>query len=113
MSTCKLEESEQDLEDCFIKAASSYVHTLLARFETYFPSHQTTELKSKLWLLNPFGKQQPLGPLNNILKNDFCQKSFFSRGKHAEFWVRALNGSYRACDPKAQHSCAKFHNLLG
>ena len=95
MSTCKREESEQDLEHRITKAASSHVHALLANFETYFPSHQATELKSKLWILNSFGKQQPLGSLGRIFKNDFCQQAFFSRGKHAEFWVGTLNGSYK------------------
>ena len=95
MSTCKWEESEQDLEHRITKAASSHVHALLASFQTYFPNHQATELKSKLWILNPFVKQQPPGSLGRILKNDFCQQAFFSRGKHAEFWVGALNGSYK------------------
>jgi len=27
------------------------------------------------------------------LKNDLCQQAFISRGKHAESWVRALDGS--------------------
>ena len=61
MSTCKWEESEQDLEHRIIKAANFYAHTLLASFVTSFPSHQTTELKSKLWILSSFGQQQP-GP---------------------------------------------------
>ena len=72
MSTCKWEESEQDLEHRIIKAASFRALTLLASFVTSFPSHQATEFKSKLWILNPFGQQQPLGPLGHILENDFC-----------------------------------------
>ena len=56
MSTCKWEESEQDLEHRIIKAASFHALTLLASFVTSFPSHQETELKSKLWILNPFGQ---------------------------------------------------------
>ena len=71
------------------------MHTLHPSSETYFPSHQATELKSKLWILNPFGEQQPPGPVGHILKNDFCQQAFFSRGKHSEFWVVALQGSYK------------------
>ena len=35
------------------------------------------------------------GPLSHIFKNEFCQQSGFSRGKDAEFWVNALNGSYK------------------
>ena len=54
MSTCKWEESEQDLEHLIIKAASSYVHALLASFETYLPSHQTIELKPKPWIFKSF-----------------------------------------------------------
>ena len=45
--------------------------------------------------MNPFGKQQPPGPLGQILKNDFCQQAFFYRGKHAEFWVGALDRAYK------------------
>ena len=48
MSAIKWEEAEQNLEQCIIKEASSYVHTLLDSFEAYFPSHQAAELKSKL-----------------------------------------------------------------
>ena len=77
-STHKWEESEQDLEHCIIKAASSHVHTLFATFETYFPSHQTTEVKSKLWILNPLENSSPPGPLGHIVKKDFCQQVFFS-----------------------------------
>ena len=73
MSSCKWEESEQDLEHRIIKAASFQALTLLASFVTSFPGHQATELKSKLWVVNPFGQQQPFGPLGHILKNDFCQ----------------------------------------
>ena len=73
MSTCKWEESEQDLEHRIIKAAISHVHTLRANFETYVPNHQATELKSKQRVSNPSGEQQPSGPLGHIFKNDFCQ----------------------------------------
>ena len=45
--------------------------------------------------MNPFGKQQPSGSLSQILKNDFCHQAFFNRGKHAEFWVIALDGAYK------------------
>ena len=51
---------------------------------------QSSEFKSKLWILHPFGKQQPPGPVGQILKNDFCQQAFFNGGKHAEFWVGVL-----------------------
>ena len=95
MSTCKWEETEQNLEQCIIKVASSHVNILCDSFEAYFPSHQAAELKSKLWILNPFGEQQPAEPLGQILKNDFCQQAFFNRGKHSEFWVRALDGAYK------------------
>ena len=87
MSTCKWEETEQNLEQRIIELASSHLNILRDSFEAYFPSHQAAELKSKLWILNPFGEQQPSGPLGQILKNDFCQQAFFNRGKHAEFWV--------------------------
>ena len=93
MSTCKWEQSEQDLEHRIIKAASFHVHALLASLSTYFSNHQITELKSRLWILNLFQQQQPLGPLGHVLKNDFCQQAFFSRGKHAKFRMRALNRS--------------------
>ena len=45
--------------------------------------------------MNPFGKQQPLGSLSQILKNDLCQQAFFYGGKHAEFWIGALEGAYK------------------
>ena len=45
--------------------------------------------------MNPFGEQQPPGLLGQILKNNFCQQAFFNRGKHAEFWVGALDGAYK------------------
>ena len=32
--------------------------------------------------------------MGQIFKNDFCQQAFFNRGKHAEFWVGALDGAY-------------------
>ena len=64
-------------------------------FEAYFPSHQVAELKSQLWILNPFGEQHPPGPLGQTLKNDLCQQAFFNREKHAEFWVGALDGAYK------------------
>ena len=95
MSTCKWEETEQNLEQRIIEGASSHVNILRDNFEAYFPSHQTAELKSKLWVLNPFGEKQPPGPLGQILKNDFCQQAFFNRGKHAEFCIRALDGAYK------------------
>ena len=95
MSACKWEETEQDLEQRIVEVASSHVNILRDSFEAYFPSHQAAELKSKLWILNPFGEQQPPGPLGQILKNDFCQQAFFNRGKHAEFWVGALDGAYK------------------
>ena len=59
-----------------MEVASSHVNILHDSFEAYFPSHQAAELKSKLWILNPFGKQQPPGPLSQILKNDFGQQAF-------------------------------------
>ena len=67
MSTCKWEESEQDLEHRIIKAASFQALTLLASFVMSFPSHQATELNQSC------GQQLPLGPLGHILKNDFYQ----------------------------------------
>ena len=76
MSICKWEETEQNLEQHIIKVASFHVNILHDSFEAYFPSHQAAGLKSKLWILNPFGKQQPPGPLGQILKNDFCQQAF-------------------------------------
>ena len=85
MSACKWEEREQNLGQRIIKVASSHVNILRDSFEAYFPRHQAAELKSKLWILNPFGKQQLLGPLRQILKNDFCQQAFFNRKKHAKF----------------------------
>ena len=57
MSACEWEETEQNLDQRLIKAASSHEQTLLHSFEAYFHSHQAAELKSKLWILNPFGKQ--------------------------------------------------------
>ena len=83
MCTCKWEE--QDLEQRIIEVASSHVNILRDNFEAYFPSHEAAELKSKLWILNLFGEQQHPGPLEQILKNDFCQLAYFNRGKHAEF----------------------------
>ena len=77
MSTCKWEETEQNLEQRIIEVASSHVNILRDSFEAYFPIHQAAELKSKLWILNPFGEQQPPRPLGQILKNDFCQQAFF------------------------------------
>ena len=94
MCTYKWEETEQNLEQRIIEVASSHVNIGRDSFEAYFPSHQAAELKSKLWILNLFGKQQPPGPLGQILKNNFCQQAFFNRGKHAEFWVEALDGAY-------------------
>ena len=32
--------------------------------------------------------------MGQILKNDFCQQAFYNRGKHAEFGVGALDGTY-------------------
>ena len=78
MSTCKWEETEHNLEQDIIKAASSHLHTLLDSFEAYFPSYQALQLKSKFWILNPFGKQQPSGPLGHIFKNDFYQQAFLT-----------------------------------
>ena len=95
MFTCKWEETEQNLEQRIIEVASSHVNIPRDSFKAYFPSHQAAELKSKLWILNPFGEQQPPGPLGQILKNNFCQQAFFNRGKHAEFWVGALDGAYK------------------
>ena len=95
MSTCKWEEKEQNLEQRIIEVASSHVNILRDNFEAYFASHQAAKLKLKLWILNPFGKQQPPGPLGQILKNDFCQQAYFNRGKHAEFWVGALDGAFK------------------
>ena len=95
MSTCKWEETEKNLEQRIIEVASSHVNILRDSFEAYFPSYQAAVLKSKLWILNSFGKQQSPGPLGPILKNDFCQEAFFNRGKHAEFWVGALDGAYK------------------
>ena len=95
MSTCKWKETEQNLEQRIIEVASSHVNILHDSFEAYFSSHQAAELKSKLWILNPFGEQQPPGPLGQILKNDFCQQVFFNRRKHAEFWFGALDKAYK------------------
>ena len=91
MSACKWEETKQNLEQRIIEVASSHANILRESFEAYFPSHQAAELKSKLWILNLFGKQQPPGPLGQILKNDFCQQAFFNRRKDAGFWVEALD----------------------
>jgi len=41
-----------------------------------------------------FGEQHPPGHLSTYLENGLCQQAFFNRGKHAEFWVRALDGLY-------------------
>ena len=95
MSTCKWEETEQNLEQRIIEVASSHVNILRDSFEAYFPIHQAAELKSKLWILNPFSEQQLPRPLGQILKNDFCQQAFFNRGKHAEFWIGVLDGAYK------------------
>ena len=114
MSTSKWEEKDQNLEQRIIEVASSHVNILSDSFEAYFPSHQAAELKSKLWIWNSFGKQQPAEPLGQILKNDFCQQAFFNRGKHAEFWVGALRWSIqRPGDSSAQSSCAKPYYLFG
>ena len=59
MSTCIWEEVEQNLEQRIIKVASTHVNVLCNSFEAYFPSHQVAKLKSELWILNPFDKQQP------------------------------------------------------
>lgn len=96
MSTCKWEKTEQNLEERINEVASSHVKILSDNFEAYFPSHQAAELKSKLWILNPFDEQQLPGPLGQTRNNDFCQQAFFNRGKHAEFWVGALDGAYLA-----------------
>jgi len=50
-------------------------------------------LQSKLWILSLFGEQHPTGHWGTNLKNDLCQQAFISRGKHPEFWERALDGS--------------------
>ena len=34
-------------------------------------------------------------PLGQILKIGFCQQAFCNRGKHAEFWVGALDEVYK------------------
>ena len=93
--TCKWEETEQNLEQRIIEVASSHVNILRHSFEAYFTSHQAAELKPKLWILNPFGEQQPPECLGKILKNEFCQQAFFNRGKHAEFSVGALDGPHK------------------
>ena len=54
MSTCKWKETEESLEQRIIEVASSHVNILRDSFEACFPSHQAAELKSKLWILNPF-----------------------------------------------------------
>ena len=54
-----------------MKVANSHELTLLDDFEPCVPFYQAEALKSKLWVLNPFGEQEPLRLLN--LKNDFCQ----------------------------------------
>ena len=84
---------KQNLERRVIEVECSHVNILRDSFEAYFLSHHATELKSKLWILNPFGKQQPPGPLDQILKNDFCQQAFLNRGKYAKFCVGALDGA--------------------
>ena len=94
MAACKWEEKEQDLEQRIIEVASSHVNILRDNFEACFPSHEAAVLKSRLWILNPFGEQQLPGPLGQILKNDFGQQAFFNRGKLAKFWVGALDGAY-------------------
>jgi len=43
--------------------------------------------------LSLFAEYDPPGHWSTNLKNDLCQEAFISRGKHAEFWVRALDGS--------------------
>ena len=56
MCTCKREETEQNLEKHIIEVASSHMNILRDSFEAYFPTDQAAELKSKLWILNAFGK---------------------------------------------------------
>jgi len=43
--------------------------------------------------LSLFGEQHSPGYWGTNLKHDLCQQAFISRGKHAESWVRALDGS--------------------
>jgi len=41
---------------------------------------------------NIFGEQNPPKHLGSNLKDDLCHYPFISRIKHAELWVRALDG---------------------
>jgi len=43
--------------------------------------------------LGLFGEQHPQGHWGINLINALRQQAFISRGKHAELWVRALDGS--------------------
>ena len=82
-----------NLEQSIIETASSHIHSLIDNFEAYIPKQQATKLQSKLWILSLFGEQHLPGHWGTNLKNDLCQLAFISRRKHAEFWVRALDGS--------------------
>ena len=68
------------------------MHSLSDNFEAYFPRQQATELQSKLWILNTFGELHPPEHLGTNLKYDLCHQAFINRIKHAEFWVRAIDG---------------------
>ena len=69
----------------------SHLNLLLSNFENYFPKQQAQELESKLWILNPFGSQQPPDEIGLELKSDLVQKAFFN----PEFWIKKLDGNYR------------------
>ena len=49
-------------------------------------------MQSKLWISNIFGEQHPPEHLGTNLKNDLCHQPFINRIKHAEFWVRVVDG---------------------
>ena len=91
---------KQNLEQNIIETASSHLHSLIDNFEAYFPIQQATELQSNLWILSLFGEQHPPGHLGTNPKNGRCQQAFISRGKHAEFWVRALDGPRKTSKSK-------------
>ena len=43
--------------------------------------------------MSVFAEQHPPGHWSTNLTNDLRQQAFIIRGKHAEFWVRALDAS--------------------
>jgi len=48
--------------------------------------------------LSLFGEQHSPERWGTNLKNDPCQQAFISHGKHAESWVRALDGSRKGLE---------------